>query len=86
MNKASISIDDRNLRLVFADELKRLAALVQRSIRQGDDIVALSSLAAIGPIAKTLTEGALAAVANHQGEGCETESGQALEVDARGYL
>lgn len=86
MNKESISIDDRNLRLVFAGELKRLAALVQRSIRRGDDIVALSSLAAIGPIAKTLTEGALAAVVNLDGEGCENESGQVLETGVRGYL
>lgn len=86
MSQESTTIDDRNLRLVFAGELKRLAALVQRSIRQGDDFVALSSLAAIGPITKTLTEGALAAVANPQGEGCETEPGQTLEADARGYL
>jgi hypothetical protein len=40
----------------FALELKRLAALVERSLRRGDDLVALSSLTAIAPLMESLSE------------------------------
>lgn len=40
----------------FALELKRLATLVERSLRKGDDIAALSSLTAIAPLMESLSE------------------------------
>jgi len=46
----------RELVSSFALELKRLAGLVERSLRKGDDMVALSSLTAIAPLMESLSE------------------------------
>ena len=73
MSIDSVSLTDREIQLLFAEELRRLAAVICRGVKSGDDMVVLSSLAAILPITKTLTEGALSAVTAVQEESCAVQ-------------
>ena len=64
---------DQDLTLVFAKELKRLATLVEKSCRINDGIQMLSSLAAINPLVKLLSETALTTLSNKQLSGDEAQ-------------
>jgi hypothetical protein len=75
---------DQDLTLVFAKELKRLAALAEKSCRNNDGIQMLSSLAAMSPIVKLLSETALTSVTTTQTASCESEPTN--QWSDKGYL